>query len=332
MEKHGIACIYYPTSVLFVDDNAKFLKNITQALPLLDPHIQCVSYTDPKKALQFIEQQQEKNKANIILKTIATNIADLSLQTSGKLPIQFDISNLYKLAYDKDRFKEASVVVVDYSMPNISGDQFCQKLANSPIKKIMLTGEADTELAVELFNKGIIDAFLMKGKSNFEDDLVKSIHLLQKRYFQNLTNSIINRLSTNSDSCLMDPIFIDFFYDICKEHYISDYFLIDLSGSYLLLKNNGAPLWLVIKSQNEINDYVEFFSDAGANEKTIDKIKNGKEIPYFFNSTEYINSIEVGIEKYLHPAKKLEGRKPYYYFLTDKLLNFPFDKTKVVGG
>ena len=68
--------------------------------------------------------------------------------------------------YNKERFGETSVVVVDFAMPQMNGEEFCRKLGQlkgNSVKIIMLTGEADEEMAVRLFNAGVIDKFLRKG-------------------------------------------------------------------------------------------------------------------------------------------------------------------------
>ena len=50
----------------------------------------------------------------------------------------------------------------------------------------MLTGNKDHSMAVQAFNEGIIDHFLVKDSPNLIDQLVHSIDKMQKSYFSSL--------------------------------------------------------------------------------------------------------------------------------------------------
>ena len=63
---------------------------------------------------------------------------------------------IHKVIYDSKRFAMKTVVVVDYSMPNMNGLEVCKALEDLPLKFIMLTGKAEPETAIEAFNDGLI--------------------------------------------------------------------------------------------------------------------------------------------------------------------------------
>jgi hypothetical protein len=44
---------YYPTTTVAIDDDAEFLKTITQHVGIAD----CISYSSPNKALEFLKDQ-----------------------------------------------------------------------------------------------------------------------------------------------------------------------------------------------------------------------------------------------------------------------------------
>jgi CheY-like chemotaxis protein len=76
------------------------------------------------------------------------------------------IHEIYKVIYNPRRYEEISTVIVDYDMPSMKGLEFCEKLQNPYIRKILYTGVAGEGLAIEAFNKGLIDGYIRKGDPN----------------------------------------------------------------------------------------------------------------------------------------------------------------------
>lgn len=326
---YAIPCFYHPTTAIIVDDNVKFLKSISRLLNRLDPHIQIKTFSDPDEALSFVDEMSPLSQ-----EILPSFDSDESLPSSGKIQAEFDISNIYKQAAQRKIFDAVSVAVVDYSMPNkMTGADFCISLSGNHVNKIMLTGEADAELGVNLLNDRIINQFLVKGHPDLEEKLANSIVEMKRTYFQNLSASILKDLTPGVCPNLADPYFIDFFNSLCKDLNISSYYMIELSGSFLLVNNEGKLFWLIVKTKKDLDEYVDFLQTADeVSQDLIHSVKCGEKIPYFHSEKEHIYSIDSDfpLEKHLYPAQKLEGKIDYYYTLTDAIHNFPLDKAEVL--
>ncbi|MBY0377263.1 MAG: hypothetical protein K2Q33_01700, partial [Gammaproteobacteria bacterium] len=113
-----------------------------------------------------------------------------------------------------------------------------------------------------------------------------------------------------------------------KEKNISSYYMIELSGSFLLINDEGKLSWLIVKTKKDIDEYVDFMKDSDMPENLIGVIERGEKIPYFNSGKDYIHSIDPSfqLEKHLYTAKKLEGQIDYYYSFTDTVYDFPLDK------
>ena len=72
-------------------------------------------------------------------------------------------------------------------MPPMKGIDLCRELAGYPVKKIMLTGEANEKFAVGAFNEGTIDGFLSKKEENFSELLGRVIANAQKNILKQHT-------------------------------------------------------------------------------------------------------------------------------------------------
>lgn len=329
MSKNLITCAVNPSTAVIIDDNRSFLLNITLQL---DKNIVAKTFLNPEEALAYIAGKKEINVYHKILSVDATS-SNYSY-SSSHLPMQFDVSKLYEYVYNKDRFLEISVVVVDFDMPQMNGAEFCRqlrKLVKLPIKVIMLTGEADTATAVDLFNDGLIDKFILKGRPDLEEILNAAILDMQNNYYRDLSDPLINAISAEQDTALGDPVLSELLKTVRDETSASSCYLIDSSGSFLLLDDNNTPHWLIIKTLSELKEIAAQMEDAGLPDKLVTSLKQGDSMLYYYHSDNYFNDVERTFKDHLYDARKLAGNKEYRYFLTKKLPDFALDTSKILS-
>ena len=310
MKYSGIPACYFPTSVIFVDDSKRFLTNTSYKL---EESLAYLLFDNPKRALEYITKE---NKANVSLsKYLKANIEPHGFFLPDQHSLNFDVKAIYKEIYNPKRFDLVSVVVVDYSMPVINGVELCKQLRDSPIKIIMVTGEADQRLAVELFNDNLIDKFILKSDPNFDDLLNNSIKDLQLRFFQELTEQVASALSVEP-YCLNEPHFIQLFEKIIQDNEIIEYYLLDAPGSFLLVDAYGKSQWLIVNTAEDIKMYYEFAMDSQAPVALLNELKTNQKVSYI-NSLTKIHAIQgENWKKHLYPARPLKPN--YYYSLVDR--------------
>src|ERR1700738_518164 len=150
---------YWPTPILLVDDNPSFLENFSSAL---DENFSFILFDNPHQALKILT---EKNSIFNEISSLATFVNSNEYDDENPLK-KIDYSKLSDLIYHKKRYNEISVAIVDYTMPKMNGVEFCKKISNSRLKKIMLTGDAGYEVGIKSFNHDLIDAFVPKDTVN----------------------------------------------------------------------------------------------------------------------------------------------------------------------
>jgi len=309
MNQNEIACCYFPTTVLFLDDKIDELKNVKISM---DRNLVCKLYRNPLNALDYMTNEY---KPNPFIKKWISNLKDIDReQDPTHSYIDIDISAIHQEIYALDRFKEISIIIVDYDMPKMDGLKFCKKLINNPIKKLMLTGVADESLAVQAFNEGTIDHFVGKGERNFTDHLNEAIAKLQQAYFQDLSSMIINNLAANPYSCLGDPVFSKFFAKLCQERNIMEYYLVNDSGCFLLLDINGNPSWLIVKSEQHMKHYWQSAKDNDAPKDIVKALAKKEKVLFLFSEEDEYSLPVSAWANYMHPATKLNGKNNKYYY------------------
>jgi len=312
MEKHRISPCFFPTTVLFVDDNQHFLNSLS--IKLDDKKIVPKLYSDPLKALQFLEEDYEPSPFT------ERCILHPQNQLDGHRFIDIDVNAIRYEMYNPLRFNEISVVVVDYAMPGLSGMDLCLLVRERDprLKILMLTGEADENIAVQAFNEGSIDKFIHKGTENFAARLNAAIYDLQQDYFNDLSEIIMSSVARNvkfpPTAWLNDPIFWQFFHKICQENHIVEYYLTDTNGSFLLLDADANPSWFAVKSEDNMRaDYemalcsqIPFLPDM------LSDMQSFKKLLYVYEGDSCNDPFLA--RNWLHPAEILQGQKTCYYY------------------
>ena len=145
---------YFPTQVILLDDDPDFLEGVSIMLN------KCLSFKIFQSAHQALEYVNNAHKNVHIQERCYSNYKTGPLESDSLTHI--DIDKLHLEILNGSRFQTASTVIVDYSMPEMNGLEFLLQLKNPFIKKVLLTGQADMELAIKAFNKQLIDQFIYK--------------------------------------------------------------------------------------------------------------------------------------------------------------------------
>lgn len=329
MKLPPIPICYFPTTVALIDDNRGFLENIRLELDsnsavykLFDNAIAALSYLSSDVTIDPI--------TNRFLSPAEDDDRD-------QHSINVNLNAIHQEIYSLQRFAQVSVVVVDYAMPGLNGADLAEKLKGKPYKIILLTGEANETRAVKLFNEHIIHYYVRKADATAMPSLRTSIARLQQDYFQKLSQLILDGIVTNAApsplGCLTDPIFIEFFNQLLKEHAIVEYYLLDESGSFLFLNELGVPSWLLVKQTGEMES-TEFdinFPDIQLSETLRQAINKREVLRHFFVEDE-APTTDAEWQAVLYPATKLSGRKEYYYsYVTKPHGNLDLDVQRIIS-
>lgn len=322
MSDDRLACYYYPTTVVFLDDKKDYLDSI---LLELDAKIKTKLFTHPKDLIKFL---QAYDKPDDFLKRILTscedaeNIDKTDITNVEHSLIDLDIYGIHKKVYDTNRFNEMIVIVIDYAMPTMNGLEVCKALEGKSFKYIMLTGQATPEEAIEGFNQGLIHRFVRKEAHDFINQLQAAIYELQKQHFQELSAPIIQALEMSRGSCVGDLVFVEFFNNCCQMNSIVEYYLINETGCFLMLDIDAKPSWLAVKNENDMKYYQDIAVDNMAPQNIINEIKNRQQVLFLLTKEDDTN---VPVEEwfsYMYPATKLEGQNNNYYYayITDSTI------------
>ncbi len=324
---------YYASPIYWIDDDPIFLQAFSYCLK---ENFEIKSILDPHEALKFFSNYQPPHKASAFLQACEDHE---EYDLPDHLPVDFDFKLLRNLRYSSKKQKDIPVIIIDYKMPGMTGIELAEKLKAMPAKKILLTGLPDLQIAVDAFNKGLIDCFICKDNPNLDQELQNQIKRLQRQYFIDRSTPLLNHLESGFRLPQSDPAFADFFEKLCLEKNIIEYYLSDKNGGMLLVNSEGITQYLMIHTDRTLNEFIDLYENDTEHTFFLQSIKNRTKIPCFTPDDKEPWELKVSEwSNYFSSPNLLKGRENYYWLLINpehisaKSKARKFSATKITGN
>ena len=187
-------------------------------------------------------------------------------------------------------------------MPEMDGLTFCQNIKDPNIGKILLTGVADQETAIQAFNEGLIDRFVMKSDHEALSKALEYASHLQTQYFIESQNSLI------SGSGKLSPIFenselLSALAQKFAEHKIVEHYLATHPLGYHCMDAKGNALRVVIANEQSISKQKDIATMFNAPNTVVQQLEGRESLAYFFESPDDYDQDEIyPWDSFLAPA------------------------------
>lgn len=298
---------FYSTTLVWIDDDGFFVKVVAGAFK---KDYRVKTFLSPNSFLKFFEEYRATSEN---LSFLQRNNGNDGYEVSHRLPVDIDFQTIIGLYYNKHRINDISAIVVDFKMPKMTGLDLMKQIPPSAIKRILLTGEAEDELAIASFNDNIIDRFVHKGDATFAADLRLYIKQMAICYFKDLTRPLLAHMEVEHRIPQSDPEFIDFFDKWMCLNNIIEYFVFDKNGSMLVTNQQGHVFYFVIHTERTLEEFSELYASDKAVTFFVNAVKQRYKIPFFglfseaweFDSTKWTN--------YFYSPEVFQGRERYYW-------------------
>lgn len=298
---------YYRTTLLTLDDDTLFSSTISA---LLAKDFQIKTFQAPSQILQHLANYQRPTASKHLIRDCSEHD---HYDTAQHTLVDLDITALHAHTSHPAKHEEISIIISDYDMPEMCGVDVFKQLAHIPAKKILLTGAADQQIAIDAFNANIIDRYIRKDSPSIAQDIKKHVEMLTAAYFMDQSKPLLNHLEAQRPSPLTDHHFADFFRRWCQENRISQYTLIDKNGSFCVIDQAQKEHYFVLHTDASLNAFVELNDDEDEAAHHLARITDRSVVPFFGVG---INSWDVEPHhwhKHLHTAQELQGREKYYW-------------------
>lgn len=307
MAKPEFSLFHHPTTTVYIDDNKDFLNSLTMKSVPGSFKI----FNEPHEGLSYIESQFK-----------------LSENFSKGQPMSPDINTPNKLILPQNqvcqklntlnRFAEPSVVVVDFSMPELNGLDLCSQLTNPYTKKVLLTGVANERQAIHALNSDLIDFFTGKN----EEDLVKRLDAivttLNTRYFMDMM-LLSNHEAKNQIPFLYDEEFADYFEQTCEDLNVVEYYYVTNPGGFLLIDAYGTISRLIVMTLRDHQLALDEIRRMGASDDCMTTLEKKQQLPFFQDDNGKVQEAYLNEwQQHLYPVVEIDGEESFFCALLEK--------------
>lgn len=300
MRKPELSLYYHPTTTVYIDDNKDFLS----ALTMKSQPGSFKVFDDPHEGLVYIESQFKLSENFSKGQTLSP---DINIPHKLVLPQNQICRKLNTL----NRFSEPSVVVVDFSMPDLNGLDLCSQLSNPNSRKVLLTGVANERQAIHALNSDLIDFYIGKDEEELGNRLASIVGTLNARYFMDLI-PLSNQDAVAQVPYIFDSEFADYFEQLCEDLGIVEYYFVTNPGGYLLIDRHGNISRLIVQTENEYQQSIEEAGQQGAASDCIALLNQKTHIPFFQNNDgEFKPEFLSDWSQHIHPVKPVIGHEKY---------------------
>lgn len=193
-----------------------------------------------------------------------------------------ELEQIYRYVGDPQRFAMPAVVVIDYSMPDMNGVEFCEAVAHYPCKKILFTSLADDKTGIDAFNRGLIQRFQKKQEPDSLDRLEIAIDEMQVQYFIELSRAQADRLKPEAFAFLSDASVALLVRDLCDRYGFVEYYLFSNPAGFLFFDADGHPTLMVVQTAAALAaQHQAARAGGGMDSALLDDLRECRVVPFF---------------------------------------------------
>ncbi|WP_394791701.1 response regulator [Rhodoferax sp.] len=258
-----------PGSVVFLDDDPDYLD----MLQLLAPPAWPVRFfLRPDQCLQQIQRESADWEADVWAQQ---EVIDRWHRHGTPLIPQI---LRYWAEHGARRYGLTQVCVVDYSMPQTDGLQVLETLRDWPGAKVLLTGQADEQMAVQAFNRGLIAQFIPKQSPDIARQLVHTVAQLLASACQRQAALWRATLTPVQNALLRTPSIAQALARWVAVRNWVEYVVIGAPFGILGRDAQGVAGWLQLEPYSGLDELAELADGVGASAVAVDAIRRGQQL------------------------------------------------------
>lgn len=302
---------YHPTLTVLIDDSDSFLKSLSFQL---DPMLASKTFHDTRCALDWLTEATQRDSPSLRVNFDTQNLP------SDHCNVAVDMDSIYRISGQAQRFAAPSVLVVDYSMPQMNGLEFCQAVRHLPCKKILFTGAADEKIAVSAFNRGLIDRYIKKSDDDALDLLELEVLALQQAFFADQSETLRDLLVLHNYHFLQDAALTAVVRDLYRQHGFVEHYIFPNPSGILFFDLHGKARLMIIETEKGLHAQYEIARDSDAPASLLNALLERRVLPFFSDAEGdgmYHPLIGENWYRYCSAPQICRGGETYFWALFD---------------
>ena len=259
---------YHPCTWMFVDDQEGFLNAIELVLPDDRPYVMSAGTSLGRKLVDQLIDGRLLQEPDVTWKSVSGESVIRSVERGISLPSTFE-----------KRFGSVSVVVCDYAMPGVNGLQFLDSIRDPNVRKILLTGVADESTAIEAFNNGLIDRFVVKNDPDAVGRTFTHATELEVKRFLAIQESVWGRAHEGLTYLRRSDIALEHMMSVCRKMGTVEYYYSDFPPGFALIDASGRASFLLLFDRAYLGRMVADLRSRSVSKQALDSVASGLAYP-----------------------------------------------------
>ena len=255
-----------PGGIVFLDDDPDYLEMLALVLPR-QWHVQLL--LQPRDCIERLRREPPFWEAD------AWAQQQLVDQWRAGKPLVPQVLEYW--ARSTERYALTRVCVVDFSMPGMDGLQVLSALGDWPGSRVLLTGQADEQVAVSAFNRGLIDRFIAKQMPDMSRHLVDVVQRLAATPHPRHAQTWLATLQPAHHALLREPTIAHDLAEFASRRWVEHVVIGDPFG-VLGLDAAGYAGWLQLEPPAGLPALAETAQSAGLASAAVDEIRAGRKL------------------------------------------------------
>lgn len=255
-----------PGTVVFLDDDPDYLEMLALVLPR-QWHVRL--FSRPRDCIEALRAEPPAWDAD------AWQQQQMVDNWRAGKPLVPQILDYW--AKSPDRYALTRVCVVDYSMPEMDGLQVLSELSEWSGSRVLLTGQADEQVAVNAFNRGLIEQFIAKQMPDMSRHLVNVMQRLLATPHPRHAQTWRATLKPEHNTVLRDLTVASELAEFAARRWVEHVVIGDPFG-ILGMDAAGYVSWLQLESPAGLPALAEVAVQAGLDAQAVDDIRHGRRL------------------------------------------------------
>lgn len=256
-----------PGAVAFLDDDTDFLEMMGLVMPrsmnvnLFTRSSEVVARLRGQRTLVEADHWQQQEIVDRWRKYCAPMIPQI----------------LRYWATESTRYSLVQVLVIDYAMPAMNGLEVLGALGDWPGARILLTGQADEQIAVEAFNRGLIQQFIPKQSPDLAQRLVAAVTRLQGTAASRTAHIWRSTFKPRQSALLGYPSIARDLSELMERRW-AEYVIVGAPFGVLGRNASGQTEWLQLEPVSGLDELAELAEGSVTDPAVLDDIRHGRKL------------------------------------------------------
>ena len=246
-----IPLFHRPGSILFLDDDTDYLEMLGMVIPA---HWQAELFSRPAGFAARMQDEPARWETDAQRQV---QMVEAWRQGQALVP-----QLLRYWANHPERYSLARTCVVDYAMPGTNGLTVLNNMLDWPGSRVLLTGQADEQIAVQAFNDGLIDQFVPKQATDITRHLLGVLRKLGYVAHPRLNAIWRGTLRPAQQSLLQMPSVAKALQNHTQQNWV-EYVVLGEPFGLLGLDAHGRAHWFQLETSDGLHDLAELAATVG---------------------------------------------------------------------